>query len=105
MIREYFGKDPIRQNNSDEAVAFGAAIQGAILSRVRSSEIDSLVILDVTPYSLGIETTGGVMQLIVPRNSTIPTKKSVIVSTEINNQQSVMIKVFEGERQDRKSVV
>jgi heat shock 70kDa protein 1/2/6/8 len=100
LLKEYFnGKEPNRSINPDEAVAYGAAVQAAILSGETSEQIGACVLLDVAPLSLGIETAGGVMTFLIPRNTTIPTKKSQIFTTYSDNQPGVLIQVFEGERQ------
>jgi molecular chaperone DnaK len=94
LVREFFGKEPNKGVNPDEVVAIGAAIQGAVLM----GDVQDVLLLDVTPLTLGIETLGGVMTPMIPSNTTIPTKKTEIFSTAADNQPSVEIHVLQGER-------
>jgi molecular chaperone DnaK len=95
MVKAFFGKDPHKGVNPDEVVAIGAAIQGGVLK----GDVKDVLLLDVTPLSLGLETLGGVMTTLIPRNTTIPTRKSEIFSTASDNQTNVEVHVLQGERQ------
>jgi molecular chaperone DnaK len=94
LVQEFFGKEPHKGVNPDEVVAIGAAVQGGVLA----GDVKDVLLLDVTPLSLGIETLGGVMTTLIPRNTTIPTRKSEIFSTATDNQTSVEVHVLQGER-------
>ena len=94
-VREFFGKEPYRDINPDEVVAMGAALQSGVLS----GEVKDIVLLDVTPLSLGVETKNDTFTVVIPRNTTIPTKKSMIFTTTVDNQTKVRIHVLQGERE------
>jgi molecular chaperone DnaK (HSP70) len=94
VVKEVFGREPYKGVNPDEVVAMGAAIQGAVLR----GEVKEIVLLDVTPLSLGIETVGSVFTKLIPRNTTIPTRKSQVFSTAVDSQTAVEVKVLQGER-------
>jgi len=98
MLKDYFnGKEPNRGINPDEAVAYGAAVQGGLLAG-DNEELENVLLIDVTPLTLGIDTVGNVMAKIIPRGTTIPAKKSQIFSTAKDNQSVVSINIYEGER-------
>ena len=98
MVQEFFnGKEPLKEMNPDESAAYGAAVQAAMMTNVKDEIVEKLVLLDVTPFSLGFETLGGVMNVLIPRNSTIPCRKTNCFTTSYDNQPNFLVHVYEGE--------
>ena len=98
MVQEFFnGKEPLKEMNPDESAAYGAAVRAAILTNVKDEIIEKLILLDVTPFSLGFETLGGVMNVLIPRNITIPCRKTKCFTTSYDNQPNFLVHVYEGE--------
>jgi heat shock protein 1/8 len=99
LLQDFFdGKELCKRINPDEAIAYGAAVHAAVLSGEGNEKVQGLLLMDVTPLSLGLETAGEVMNVLIPRNTTIPTMKEQVFSIHIDNQSAVLIKVYEGEQ-------
>lgn len=105
MLKEFFdGKELNKGLNPEEAIAYGLAIQASILTKIKDVKIEEWTLLDIYPFSLGIETIGGVSDVLIPRNSLIPIKKSKFFSNYEDNQTFISVKIFEGERQLTKDI-